>query len=750
MKKILKFWPFLVFAIVCVAYYWKVFFKGYVPFPGDLLVGAYFPWLDSKWGFPTGVPVKNPLISDVFSQFYIWKSLISEGWKHLQIPLWNPYSYSGYPLLANFHSGVFYPLNLIHLLLGDVKGWSFLVIFPSLASAVTMYLFLRQIKIKRVGAVIGSIVYAYSGFAITWAQFITAAQAMVWMPLVLIVLEKYFDTKKVSLLYWLPLIFFLLITSGHFQIMVYISILTVVYFFWKWIEVKDIKLVTAVIIPAILTVGLVAFQLLPTFELTKFTLRTEENAIAGHNYGLLPIKNLTTLIAPDYFGNPSTGNFFGFFNYHETLFYCGVLAVFCLVMSLFLFKNNKYVRFFFFAAVLALFLGFDTPIGRAIYTFKVPGISTSDAGRISVIFSLSVGVLVAMVVSNLEKISWKKILMSIGVVGLLFGTIYYLARFDGNILVSSVNPSMTIDQRRAVTLRNLWLPAALIGTYSLLFLLAKKWKIMTGAMMILICMEMFRFGWKYIPFVPERIVYPETEVTKFIEAQQKTDVFRIERERAEIMPPATWMQYRFMSASGYDPMARADYVKAYQEKINGNYSGFISRYSEPERYDAEALGEFNIKYLLAVKRDKVGRIRGDIINGTIDQKQWKKVFETEGTAVLENTMYQARARFVGSNEGEVKISSYTPNTVKVTYKGGAGKTLMLADSWYPGWKALVNGKETEVRECDDIFRCVNLTDDEGEVVFDYQPKSFWTGLKISVVCLIGTVGGLVYLRRKKR
>ena len=137
--------------------------------------------------------------------------------------------------MATFHSAVFYPLNLIHVLLGDTKGWNFLVIFPSFASAVTMYLYLRLLKLKKVGAVVGSIIYAYCGFAISWAQFMTAAQAMVWMPLVFIAIEKYFESKRAYFIYFLPLIFVLLVTSGHFQILIYMAILTVIYFLWKLI-----------------------------------------------------------------------------------------------------------------------------------------------------------------------------------------------------------------------------------------------------------------------------------------------------------------------------------------------------------------------------------------------------------------------------------------------------------------------------------------------------------------------------------
>ncbi len=750
MKKILKYWPFLLFLTATVVYYWKVFLKGYVPFPGDLMVGAYLPWLEDKWGFPTGVPVKNPLISDIFSQFYMWKSLIAESWRHLQIPLWNPYSYSGYPLLANFHSGVFYPFTLIYMLLGDIQGWSFLVVLPSFACAVTMYWYLRQIKLNKIGAVSGAIIYSFSGFAISWAQFVTAAHAMIWMPLIFILFEKYFESRKVYLLYFLPFIFFLLITSGHFQIMVYITLMTIAYFVWKWLPAKKIQDIWNMFLPGMLSIGLASFQLLPTLELTKYGLRSVENYISAYNYGLLPMKYLTTLIAPDYFGNAATGNFFGVFNYHEAIFYTGVLSVFCVLLSLFLIKSNKYVLFFLIVGILAFMFGFDTPLGKAVYTNNIPGLSTSAAGRVAVIFSMSLAVLSGIVVSNLEKINYKKILFSIFVVGAMYGVSYYLARYTDGILLSSDNPNFSLVQRRAVSLRNLILPGLLVFGYSVTLLLSKKWKVFTGALVLLTCLEMFRFGWKYIPFVPARIVYPDMPITLFLKEKAKSEVFRVDRERAEVMPPATWMQYRFQSASGYDPMAIKEYAQVYQEKINGNTSGHVSRYSELERYDSKALGEFNVKYLMVVKRDDIGKLGGNNINYSINQKEWKKVYETKATAILENINYLPRARYVDSKSGSIKITSYTPNTVKIAYEGGSGQTLLLADTWYPGWKAIVNGKEINIEKCEGIFRCIKLSDDAGEVVFDYQPASFWLGMKVSTICLLLTLGGLYYFYKRRK
>jgi len=134
-------------------------------------------------------------------------------------------SYPGYPLLATFHTGVFYPLTLFICFLGDVRGWSFLVIIPSLASAVTDVFFPSDnIKVKKIGAVIGGHYYLMRGLPLAGPSLFTAAQAMIWMPLVLYRNREIFSVRKRNRHFiWLPFIFFFInYFRGHFQIMVYI------------------------------------------------------------------------------------------------------------------------------------------------------------------------------------------------------------------------------------------------------------------------------------------------------------------------------------------------------------------------------------------------------------------------------------------------------------------------------------------------------------------------------------------------
>lgn len=51
--------------------------------------------------------------SDAIRQIYPWKELAVSMIKEGQLPLWNPYAFSGTPLLANIQTAVFYPLNIL-------------------------------------------------------------------------------------------------------------------------------------------------------------------------------------------------------------------------------------------------------------------------------------------------------------------------------------------------------------------------------------------------------------------------------------------------------------------------------------------------------------------------------------------------------------------------------------------------------------------------------------------------------------
>jgi len=76
--------------------------------------------------------------------------------------------------------------------------------------------------------------------------------------------------------------------------------------------------------------------------------------------------------------------------------------------------------------------------------------------------------------------------------------------------------------------------------------------------------------------------------------------------------------------------------------------------------------------------------------------------------------------------------------------------LVLADSYYPGWKAYVNGREEKILRANLFFRAVPLSAGHHTVEFRYEPRSFAVGLAISLTTLVSLVLISVFLYMRKR
>lgn len=119
-----KFWPVALIIVAVLIFFYPIWIKHLFPIPGDFVVGTYFPWLDYKWGNVVGVPIKNPITSDVVSINYPLRSLAIDLLKSGKIPLWNRDMFAGYPLLANLQVAIFSPTILLYFFLPKIWAWT--------------------------------------------------------------------------------------------------------------------------------------------------------------------------------------------------------------------------------------------------------------------------------------------------------------------------------------------------------------------------------------------------------------------------------------------------------------------------------------------------------------------------------------------------------------------------------------------------------------------------------------------------
>jgi hypothetical protein len=102
--------------------------------------------------------------------------------------------------------------------------------------------------------------------------------------------------------------------------------------------------------------------------------------------------------------------------------------------------------------------------------------------------------------------------------------------------------------------------------------------------------------------------------------------------------------------------------------------------------------------------------------------------------------------------GTAKIVRYENELVTIATSAHKEGILVLADSYYPGWKAFVDGREEVIRRANLFFRAVPLPAGNHAVEFRYEPRSFMIGRVVSAATLITLIMVTIFstFRRPKK
>jgi len=99
---------------------------------------------------------------------------------------------------------------------------------------------------------------------------------------------------------------------------------------------------------------------------------------------------------------------------------------------------------------------------------------------------------------------------------------------------------------------------------------------------------------------------------------------------------------------------------------------------------------------------------------------------------------------------KVEIIYEKNNRLQLLVNSTEDNLLVLSDTYYPGWKAFVNGKETKIYRADYTFRGIPLNAGTHQVEFVYDPISFKLGAGATFLGILGCiVFGWVARRTRK-
>ena len=177
-----------------------------------------------------------------------------------------------------------------------------------------------------------------------------------------------------------------------------------------------------------------------------------------------------------------------------------------------------------------------------------------------------------------------------------------------------------------------------------------------------------------------------------------------------------------------DPAAAGQWVRVYRHE----FDIYENRHALPRAFVAEEA---------VVVRDRA-RAR---------EKLLAPGFEPSRTVVLEDpsgTLRPPPPAPESAAAARLKVTLYDEQQVEVRVKMEKPGVLVLADAYFPGWKAEVDGQPAPIYAADIAFRGVVLPGGVHHVVFRYRPASAALGFAIAAASLGGLALAVARLREE--
>lgn len=719
------------------------------------------------------------LWEDMLYYSYPVRSFAATSMAMGQMPLWNPYTFNGMPFLADIQTTVFYlPVTALALFVKNNQlsfYWLELVIvLHFLLAGTTMFFLAQSFGLRRIPSLFGGIAYMLSGFMIVHTIHQQIITLVAWYPLVFMLFRKSLHGGT-----WMPVFLCALVIghstfAGYPQLSLYLYFFLFLYFLFELLTTYGgTRLVSrpalkmgakaATIVALSLTVAMI--QLLPTVELADLSQRAQIS-YEKSTEGSLAWSQLLTLFYPKLFGSAGAGgyNYWGpgtYWYYWETCIYLGVLPLLLTFLSLSLLKRVKPVMFLAGVAVFVLLfaLGNNFFIHKLFFDL-IPGFSKfRNPARMGIwlgfaaalLSSFSLQAIMFDAPSGKERTARQRILLGTVAVGALIWILITMGSLTNTFPFMANSEIFQIVRRESLTSLLI-----LIVSGTALFALLKQnnRRFITGSALVLVfVLDMLNFGVRQntAKVNPKEYFQRAANIVQFLKKDGESEIFRVNTRNSQgmMMDRNQGMIDRIAMMEGYTPLvlqrAYAPYRTADQtyDLLNVKYktvtderAGTLTLANHPSHLP-RAFFLFDIH----------------IVNGEEDLTSYLKSpgFNHRTTAVLEK---QPARTFTSPDTvpaWNATITSYENNRIALNAETTHDGLLVLSEIYYPGWRAFVDGTETEVFRTDYNLRSIIVPIGTHKVEFRFEPGSYKLGSMISLASLIACgVGISLPLLRKKR
>ncbi len=686
------------------------------------------------------------------------------------IPAWNPAVSFGFPVLASAQIGFFYPILFVLRFFPVYLELPLALILHLVFAATGMFFFARKLRLSLQATTLATLAFVLSQFIWQHITHLNIFLAVTWFPWQMLAVHTIFQKKKIQVkdITILATLFGIPFLIGQFQIQLLGMIVALAY--GMYLQLQRIPtlapgedsplskgekfdgdflplyegrrggVVLKLAAVAILALLLASAQLLPTFELARLSSRSSAEGfdIVRANQHSYPLYHLPTLLFPRFYGNDNT-----YWGKRLEIEYGSYIGVIPLVLGIWYMRNRRHVKntadtFW----IVLLGITFLLSLG-SLSPFRVIGIEPSlwffSAPARWLLFTTFSGSILAgygfdAVWQNIQ--SAKKFFRNIALIifaGVIIGNILlYCPRtlpliqggVGGGETVAGIKILSIIQSAKSssISFTSGYTYIVLISLIVLPYALSHK----NGKKILLVAtaLDLIIIAATTSPFVSWKNVLEAPETISKLPQSALSHNARIYSLRDGGDTGAYFT----------DPASRADDTKREQQRqlllpMGASQFG-IYGVEWPASLDLTSQSKARETLPQGAEELGIGAILSSDEFGTIN------IEELKAKPRVELVSPPARGGVRGGGSGTAELISETPSSLTIQTASQSAGTLIVRDTYYPGWRAYIDGNEVDITQAEPFFRSVAVPSGEHTITMEYVPKTVYAGGAITLILLL--------------
>jgi hypothetical protein len=699
----------------------------------------------------------DPSIVQLLVPYYF---LVAKIWTSGHLPLWNPFSGFGTPLIGDIQAGVFSPLRLVFDLNPRMHTYNLLLVSEVLGAAVCTFLAARALEFKRYTCLFAALTFALCPYNLHYLETMSGPSFCL-LPALIWLFVRVAQNPTVGRASLAGIGCAAAILSGHpensFFNISFAALLMVALMFFAPSSKTTASRQLIDVIGSLFCAGLVAFclsapVLLPFLE---YLLNSDSYKFGIGGSTWVPWQGIGYNLLQPGFGEASP--------------FLGIISAVVLPLSILLACNGRRRLLSLLIVALTAF-AFTARLGLLNDIFI-----TKPFNCLITVYCLPVFLLLATLVcaGGLEElventrigINATFITLLLAIV-LVFGLPWLLHTLHLRLAVGDFDmmiPHMDVNFR-------IWFQQiGLLSAAILVFVLSKRCSWMPRAalpltLLVVTFISQTSVAKGSLP-IQTKFAYPAVDPIPLL--QRTRD--RLVAIGDHLCRPSTTAVYGVADIRTHNPLfpnRYTDFMKGSGAQVDMFNQLFKSASSK-------LLDVANVRYVLSLEpladADKAPGTRPDLHLITTTSQgirvyerrnylprayivhNWllassgadalrimsTEEFNPRAEAVIESPLLSMPQTGAASSkpEGQVKIEFIGPNQLRLSTAARQAGLLVLADTYYPGWVARLDGAEVPIIRANYLFRGVAIPSGEHQLVFEYRPLSFFVGAALASGCI---------------